>query len=251
MPDGPGLDAFAAPGRFWRGSLHCHSDRSDGALPPDAVLGRYREAGYDFVAVTDHFREKYGYPVTDTRAWRASGFTTLIGSELHAPGPQLTPEWHLIAVGLPLDFGPVPGEAGPQLARRARDAGAWVALAHPAASLLTLVDSDTIDAAHAVETHNVLADREGRADSWHLFDVMVSMGRRLTAYAADDAHFQPQDPPGCRSWVQVKASALDPAQLLAAIKAVPSIRVRGRRSIRSRWLVTGSGCSAHRRRRCW
>uniref|UniRef100_UPI0010418209 hypothetical protein n=1 Tax=Frankia sp. Cppng1_Ct_nod TaxID=2897162 RepID=UPI0010418209 len=42
---------------------------------------------------------------------------------------------------------------------------------------------------------------------------------RLSAYVADDAHFQPQDPPGCAAWVQVRAASLDPDTLLAALKA--------------------------------
>lgn len=217
---GAGWAAFSLPGRFWRGGLHAHSDRSDGALPPEAVVDTYRAAGYDFVAVTDHFRAEHGFPVTDTRALRRDDFTTLIGAELHAPGPELSAEWHLIALGLPLGFAPLlAGETGPELARRARAAGAFVGIAHPAASLLTLADADTLDAAHAVETHNELAAREDRADSWHWYDALLARGRRLTAYAADDAHFQPHDPPGCRAWVQVKAPDLEPAGLLAALKA--------------------------------
>lgn len=206
MPDRAGLAAFTAPGQFWRGGLHAHSDRSDGALPPHEVARRYRTAGYDFLAVTDHFRAVHGYPVTDTRDSRQQEFTTLLGAELHAPGPELATEWHLVAVGLPLDFAPLqPGETGPQLARQAWAVGAFIGIAHPAASLLTLTDADTLDAAHAVETHNELATREDRADSWPFYDMLLARGRRLSAYAADDAHFQPGDPPGCRSWVQVRA----------------------------------------------
>ncbi|WP_406054793.1 hypothetical protein OG462_04895 [Streptomyces sp. NBC_01077] len=32
-------------------------------------------------------------------------------------------------------------------------------------------------------------------------------------------HLQPQDPPGCAAWVQVRTESLDPDQLLAALKA--------------------------------
>lgn len=37
-------------------------------------------------------------------------------------------------------------------------------------------------------------------------------------YAADDAHFQPQDPPPCASWVSVEADDLDPVSILQALK---------------------------------
>ncbi|WP_040456088.1 CehA/McbA family metallohydrolase [Kribbella catacumbae] len=211
---------FEVPGQFWRGNLHTHSDLSDGALSPDETARVHREAGYDFVAITDHFRPEYGFPVTDTRVLRSEGFTMLIGAELHAPRTEAGHAWHIVAVGLPLDFEP-PGEAetGPELAHRARAAGAFVGMAHPSASLLTAVDAESLDAAHSVEVYNALADRENRGDSWHLTDVLLSRGHRLTTYAADDAHLQPQDPPPCQAWVQVRAEALEPDALLTALKA--------------------------------
>ena len=214
------LTPFDLPGRFWRGNLHCHSDRSDGALPPERLLAFYRDAGFDFVALTDHFRPEFAYPLTDTRPWRTSGFTTLLGAELHAPRTTLASEWHIVAVGLPPDFAPpAGGESARQLARRARAAGAFVGMAHPAASLLTEADAASLDAAHAVEVYNALGAREDRADSWHLCDLLLARGRRLGAYAADDAHFGPGDPPAATAWVQVRAASPDPADLLAALRA--------------------------------
>lgn len=41
--------------RHWfRGNLHTHTTNSDGDLPPDVVTAWYRDAGYDFLALTDH-----------------------------------------------------------------------------------------------------------------------------------------------------------------------------------------------------
>ncbi|WP_129842206.1 CehA/McbA family metallohydrolase [Streptomyces sp. RFCAC02] len=211
---------FGRTGRFWKGNLHTHTDRSDGALSPEETVRHYREAGYDFLAVTDHFRRAHGFPLTDTRPLRTAGFTTLIGAELHAPHTEFSAEWHIVAVGLPLGFAPpAPDETAPSLARRARAAGAFVGMAHPAASLLTAADAETLDAAHAVEVHNALSAREHRGDSWHLADVLLGRGHRLSAYAADDAHFQPHDPPACAAWVQVRADTLAPDAILSSLKA--------------------------------
>ncbi|HZX07236.1 CehA/McbA family metallohydrolase [Kribbella sp.] len=211
---------FDLPGRFWRGNLHTHSNLSDGYLSPGETAAVYHEAGYDFVAITDHFRPEYGYPVTDTRDLRTADFTTLIGAELHAPRTEAGQQWHIVAAGLPLDFAPPsPSEDGPALARRARSVGAFVGMAHPSASLLTAKDAESLDAAHSIEVYNALADREHRGDSWHLTDVLLNRGHRLTTYAADDAHLQPQDPPPCQAWVQVRAESLDPDALLTALKA--------------------------------
>jgi hypothetical protein len=211
---------FDAPGRFWRGNLHTHSTMSDGALAPEQVAQIYREAEYDFVAITDHFRAEYGFPLTDTRSLRTPEFTTLLGAELHAPRTEFSTEWHIVAVGLPVDFPPPgAGETGPLLARRARAAGAYIGLAHPASSLLTLADAESLDAADAVEVYNALSAWEDRADSWHLTDLLLGRGHRLHVYAADDAHFQPDDPAACAAWVQVRAKSLDPQALLDALKA--------------------------------
>ena len=110
--------AFTTPGRFFKGNLHTHSNRSDGALEPEAVCAAYREAGYDFLALTDHFLRQYGFPIVDTRPFRTNAFTTILGAEVHAPATSLGELWHLLAVGLPDNLAPTAaGETGPELAR--------------------------------------------------------------------------------------------------------------------------------------
>ncbi|MEO0485545.1 MAG: CehA/McbA family metallohydrolase [Pseudomonadota bacterium] len=219
--------AFTAPGRFWRGNLHTHSNRSDGVLDPDEVCRRYRAEGYDFIALTDHFVGAYGYPITPTQGYRAPGFTTLLGAELHSGAMENGEIWHILAVGLPEDFAPshTPGfdpvagqETGPALAQRAREAGAFVAMAHPEWGGLTMADATRLEAAHAVEVYNhtchVEADR-GRG-FWHL-DRLLDAGQRKTLCANDDAHFAGPDHFG--GWTMVKAEENTPEALLAALKA--------------------------------
>jgi len=221
------LPAFSAPGRFWRGNLHTHSNISDGLLPPAEVCRRYRAEGYDFMALTDHFIGTYGYPIVDTLPFRIDGFTTLLGAELHS-GPMANGElWHILAVGLPPDFAPgnapdfrvYPGmETGPQIAARAVAAGAFVAIAHPQWSGLTLADARSITAAHAVEVYNHgCAVGCDRPDGFAIADLLLSEGRDLTMIATDDAHFTEPDHFG--GWVMVKAAENTPESLLAALKA--------------------------------
>lgn len=38
------------------GNLHCHTTLSDGLATPEATAIHYRNAGYDFLAITDHQR---------------------------------------------------------------------------------------------------------------------------------------------------------------------------------------------------
>jgi hypothetical protein len=212
------LAPFSAPGRFWRGNLHTHSNLSDGALGPHAVVEAYKAAGYDFMQLSEHFIGNFDFPIADTRAFRSNSFTTLIGAELHAPETRVGELWHIVAAGLPLDFPRnLDGETGAQVARRAHEAGAFIGIAHPAWSQLTIEDGRAIDCAHAVEIYNHgCAIENDRGDGWYLLDQMLSEGKRLTAFATDDAHFKTPDHFG--GWVHVKAESLDPDALLSSLK---------------------------------
>ncbi|MCB1333983.1 MAG: CehA/McbA family metallohydrolase [Roseivivax sp.] len=212
---------------FFRGNLHTHSTLSDGVLEPEEVCRRYRAEGYDFMALTDHFIGLYDYPIADTLGFRTPGFTTLLGAELHSGAMANGELWHILAVGLPADFSranaphfmPVEGqETGPEIAARARAAGAFVAIAHPQWSGLTLADARSIEAAHAVEVYNHgCAMGCDRPDGWSVMDLLLSEGRRLNAVATDDAHFTEPDHFG--GWVMVQAEENAPEPLLAALKA--------------------------------
>lgn len=227
MPDALTNVCFGKPGRFFRGNLHTHSTGSNGALAPAEVCRRYAEAGYDFIALTDHFVAQYGYPVTDTRPFRTNRFTTILGAEVHTDRMQNGELWHILAVGLPEDFAPPAhpdpaigdaGESAAALARRCAEVGAFVALAHPEWNGLMPEDARRIEAAHAVEIYNHGCHVEcDRGFGVALYDALLSGGRRLTACATDDAHFKGPDHFG--GWVMVKAEANEPEALLAALMA--------------------------------
>lgn len=211
---------FGRPGRFFRGNIHAHSTNSDGQATPEQIVEAYRRQGYDFIALTDHFLERYGFPITDTTALRVPGFTTLLGAELHVPALSNGELWHILAVGLPPDFAPPhPGESGPELAARAAEAGAFVGLAHPAWYCLTIDEARSVEAAHAVEVYNeTCAMDNDRGESWYVADLLLSEGRRLTAFGADDTHLKDDRPDAFGAWVWVRAERLEPDALLEALK---------------------------------
>jgi hypothetical protein len=214
----PSDPTFSAPGRFWKGNIHTHSNASDGVRSPEAVCATYREAGYDFLALTDHFMAKYGFPIVDTRPFRTGQFTTILGAELHAPATQLGEIWHILAVGLPTDFAPLQdGETGAALAARAVGAGAFVAIPHPGWYSLTAEDAATLADAHAVEVYNHTSQlRTERGDGIYLADQLLAQGRRIGLIAVDDAHFACMDAFG--GWVMVKAEKNEPEALQTALK---------------------------------
>lgn len=224
--------AFQKPGQFFKGNIHGHSTVTDGALTPAEVAEAYYNKGYDFISLTDHFMPEVSYEtrpgwqriITDTTNLRTSDFTTIIGAEIHAPTLLNGEIWHLLAVGLPVDWAEIgPDEQGIDIARRAFESGAYVGIAHPAWYTLTVAETlPLLPYSHAIEVFNTGCSSGGRADSWYFADELFTMGHRLHAYAADDSHrVHPvgsmQDAFG--GWIQVKSESLDPDELLAALKA--------------------------------
>ena len=159
------IHPFAMPGRFWRGNLHAHSSASDGALAPAAIRDLYRSVGYDFLAITDHFLDVFGFPLTDVSADDGPDFVTVRSAELHAGRIEAGERWHMLGIGLPADFLPTSDtETGPGLAARALATGAFVAAAHPAWYGATPAEIGSLGPIHAVEVWNAtVADFERSA----------------------------------------------------------------------------------------
>ena len=104
--------------------------------------------------------------------------------------------------------------------RNQNDAGAFVAIAHPSWSQLTIEDGRSLGAAHAVEVYNhTCAMLTDRGDGFYLLDQLCNEDRRLTAVAGDDAHFHNGDLDAFGGYVMVKSETLEPESLLGALKA--------------------------------
>lgn len=211
-------------GHFFRGNLHCHSNRSDGLLPPEDVAAAYRDAGYDFIVLSDHFEAEYGWRMTDTRHMRDKGFTTIIGAELSsAPWTERHVYW-VTAAGLPLDFEAPAVDNHAEAITRAAECGAFVVMLHPGLNKLPLAAVDAVPAfgaVHAVEiyNHNMAAGAlPDQAHGAYMLDGLLEKGHRLLVNAGEDAHFgHPADRFG--GWVEVHCDRLDPDALLASLKA--------------------------------
>lgn len=220
-------DCFSSPGEFYKGNLHMHSSRSDGQLSPKEVCKRYEKNGYDFIALTDHFVGLYEYPIVDTKEFQTNTFSTILGAEVHSGCMANGEIWHILAVGLPLDFKPPNAphflpvddqESAQELAARCKAAGAFVAIAHPQWSGMTIEDAKSVaQYAHAVEiyNHGCAVDCD-RPDGTFMLDLLLGDGIRLTAIATDDSHFKSNDYFG--GWVHVKSKKNEPESLLTALK---------------------------------
>src|SRR3954467_4600443 len=78
-----------------RCALHAHTTNSDGELAPDMLVRHYEWAGYDVLAITDHW----------VRTVEPSTKKPLVipSAELHALAPTREHDAHVLALGLEVD----------------------------------------------------------------------------------------------------------------------------------------------------
>lgn len=196
---------FSLPGRWLKGNLHTHTIQSDGALSPADALGWYRDHGYDFLAITDHWVFTPGSGVA-----RADGLLQVAGAELHGPG------YHMLCVGLSA-LPPRELEACPEeLANAVRALGGLPYFAHPYWTGQSSAEIMPVTPAAGIEVYNAVCDlTRGLGYSRVHWDELLGAGRRLTGLAVDDVHWK-HGAEG-RGWVMVRAEKNSETAVLAAL----------------------------------
>ena len=197
--------------RWYKGNLHTHTTRSDGQRTPEEAAALYRENGYDFLALTDHWKVSATTRTPDS-------LLLLAGVEYNFGETAREGVYHIVGFGMYADPG-VTRDDGPQRAvDKIRAAGGLAVLAHPAWSLNTPEHIRALPRADATEIFNSVSDlpRNCRPYSGGVLDMMAAEGRYLPLLAVDDTHFYTYD--ACRSYVMVRAEQNTPPALLAAIR---------------------------------
>src|SRR5213593_3122874 len=198
---------FAATGKWLRCALHAHTTRSDGELSPDELVSLYERAGFDVLAITDHW--------VRTEARSTDRLLVVPSSELSylLPGEA---DGHLLAFGIDED----PREfvrTGPDLAA----AAAWVGehggvayLAHPYWSGAPASGLKLSDGVAGLEVYNAGCELEvGRGLSTVHWDDLLERGGRYFGIATDDSHHADFDSGFAWVWAHVaersQAAVLD------------------------------------------
>lgn len=81
--------------RCFKGEVHCHTYESDGIQDVCHTVGNYRSAGYDFLAITDHYISMGAEKAQRLFQSSPVDMTLLLGEECHVPTEQI----HAIHVG--------------------------------------------------------------------------------------------------------------------------------------------------------
>ena len=63
----------------YKGQLHCHTTNSDGAQSPLEVVTAYKNAGYDFIAVTQLLSDESQTALTGASKWDCHDDCPIIG----------------------------------------------------------------------------------------------------------------------------------------------------------------------------
>jgi hypothetical protein len=210
--------------RWFRGNLHTHTTNSDGDSRPEVVVAWYRDAGYDFLALTDH--DFVTLP---------SDFGGVAGPMLLVHGEEVTAgDIHVNALGLRRTILPVRGASAEATLQANLDAiraaDAVPSINHPNFRWqLTPADFEAVSGARLFEVHNAGPEtnngggRPGHPSTEALWDALLTSGRRLVGIATDDAHHfrvwgRAYSNPG-RGWVCIRAERLSEAELLTALEA--------------------------------
>ncbi|NPV08990.1 MAG: CehA/McbA family metallohydrolase [Anaerolineae bacterium] len=198
----PGAKAF-------RGNLHTHTTVSDGELSPQDAVRWYRDHGYDFVAVTDHWR-----PLSP---FTADGILIVPGVEFDGTDSDLG-LYHI--VGLDVPDCPAREElrdAAAVVSFIAR-AGGLAVLCHPYWCGMPSWAVARVDGVFAVEVYNATCEAHiAKGLSAVHWDDALAVGRSLWGLAVDDAHWSRADF-GC-GWVAVQADELSLPALRQALLA--------------------------------
>ncbi len=194
--------------------LHIHTSLSDGSLSPEEAAQRYKAAGYDAVAFTDHRicgEEK-----------QIEGLFVLSGAEYDVGYVDCNEGvYHILALMCECD--PLPDgkkRSSPQEVIDAiHAAGGLAVLAHPAWSLNTPEMIKALRDVDATEIYNAVSDYgfSRRGDSSLVVDMMAMQGYFYPLLATDDCHYY-EDGDCCNSYIMAECESVCREEIMAAIK---------------------------------
>ena len=211
-------EMFQKEGVWLKGNLHCHTTVSDGVCTPQQTCRLYRDAEYDFLAMTDHW--------APSEAGEFEGMQLLQGVEYDFGKTTQGGVFHIVGIGAQAALlnGVLRDDKQPFAAAQAAveaisAAGGLAVLAHPAWSLNRPDQIAAFRGVWATEIYNTVSGEPFslRGDSGAVLDTLAQRyGVILPLIAADDMHFCAGDE--CRSFIFLKARDRSPSAIMAALR---------------------------------
>ena len=192
--------------------LHIHTTLSDGRATPEDAAKMYKDAGFDAIAITDHWKF---HPEANL-----SGLKILSGCEYNVGASDTSVNvMHIVGVGM---------RHAPELDKSASrqeiidaiiDTGGRAIWAHPAWSLNTPAEAKALSGFSAVEIYNSVsnAGQSSRPYSGYFVDLLANEGVVYPLVATDDVHHYGKDD-AVKSYIMVKAESDSQEDLLKAVR---------------------------------
>ncbi len=201
---------YETSGTWLKGNLHIHSMASDGGKTVDELTEMYAGAGYDFVALTDHWVS------SDLGARSDDGsLLWLDGVELHGEDPTGA-QYHVVCLGtfegIQRGMGLIEGMEA------ARAQGGLLILAHPQ-WMGNSFDDVQRWGFDGVEVYNHVCHwLNGKGDARAYWNAMLQRTPGVLGLAVDDAHVRPEHPGWNGGWVVVNVPTRSRQAILQAIR---------------------------------
>lgn len=189
---------WRSSGDWLRAALHTHTSNSDGELAPRALARHYGRAGYDVVALTDHWHR--------SDAPSSAELVVLAGVELNCLLPEGR-DGHVLGIGIERDPAELEG-ARLELEATADwivGAGGVAFLAHPYWTGVRPGELELPPSVVGIEVFNAGCELEvGRGLSSVHWDELLQDGRLCPALAVDDSHHPGFDSDHAWTWLRAE-----------------------------------------------
>ena len=205
-----------------KGNCHCHTSYSDGAYAPQETVARYRDAGYDFLFLTDHCDKLDN--------GRLPAFDTLDSHDLRVlPGIEYrnttirhggASEVHILGLNT-RDLSHWKRNMHEQETIDAINGdGGFAVLAHPYWDARTIEDMVGLKGVGGIEIFNASVDSvNAKGSAVTHWEQLLECGTHLCGLAVDDLHAAPNRPSDfALAWIVVSVNEKTPRAITDAIR---------------------------------
>lgn len=210
--------------KWYKGNLHTHTTISDGVRSPEDVKALYKELGYDFIALTDHWQ--FGQGAEND----SSGLLVLPGVEYNFNGNDvLAGVYHIVSIGNKYEPDVTKDDSAQTAIDKINSSGGLAVLAHPAWSMNTYDMITPLKGLFATEIYNSISGVpfNCRPYSGEVVDQLAARGYYLPIIADDDTHFYKNEVGMSYIMVNLKDKPLTTENLMEAIRNCDFIATQG------------------------
>ncbi|HHW30908.1 MAG TPA: hypothetical protein GXX20_04425 [Clostridiaceae bacterium] len=167
--------------KWYRGGLHIHTTASDGKVSSEECVELYKNNGYDFIAITDHWK------ITEIPS--REDFIVLKGCEYDFLDSEKRSTCHIVAVGIEKAL--IKGEVSTRqyAIDDIRKQGGISIIAHPHWSYMSTEELIALKDYDGIEIYNSVCDVErDTGDGSSYIDAISIKGLTPKIFATDDTH---------------------------------------------------------------